>query len=173
MIRAATAADSPVLQDIEVAAGAQFATVGLADVAAHDPFSIAELDAYAAAGRSWVAVDADGAVRRLRGGRRHRRLRAPRAGERPPRGAGHAASAGSWSTRSRTGHATPGYPAVTLTTFTDVEWNAPLYAHLGFRVLADDELGPGARVRCATTRPRLGLDPARRVCMRREVGAGG
>ena len=46
MIRAATAADSAVLQQIEIDAGAQFATVGLADVAAHDPFSIAELDAY-------------------------------------------------------------------------------------------------------------------------------
>ena len=62
VIRAATAADSPLLQEIELAAGARFATVGLADIAAHDPFSIAELDAYAAAGRSWVATDAEGTV---------------------------------------------------------------------------------------------------------------
>ena len=52
MVRAATAADGPVLRDIEIAAGARFATVGLAEVAAHDPFTLDELAAYAAAGRS-------------------------------------------------------------------------------------------------------------------------
>ncbi|MDJ0865171.1 MAG: GNAT family N-acetyltransferase [Myxococcota bacterium] len=35
-----------------------------------------------------------------------------------------------------------GLPAVTLTTFRDVPWNAPFYARLGFRVLGDAELGP-------------------------------
>ena len=34
-----------------------------------------------------------------------------------------------------------GYPAVTLTTFRDVPWNAPFYSRLGFRTL--DELSPG------------------------------
>jgi N-acetylglutamate synthase-like GNAT family acetyltransferase len=61
-----------------------------------------------------------------------------------------------------------GMPAVTLTTFDDVPWNAPLYRHLGFRVLGEDELGPGLRaVRDAET--AHGLDPARRVCMRLEL----
>ena len=34
-----------------------------------------------------------------------------------------------------------GYPAVTLTTFRDVPWNAPFYSKLGFRELT--ELTPG------------------------------
>jgi GNAT superfamily N-acetyltransferase len=63
-----------------------------------------------------------------------------------------------------------GYAAVTLTTFVDVPWNGPLYAHLGYRVLADDELGPELRaVRDEET--RHGLDPDRRVCMRTGTGA--
>jgi GNAT superfamily N-acetyltransferase len=61
-----------------------------------------------------------------------------------------------------------GLPAVTLTTFADVPWNAPLYRHLGFRVLADDEIGPELRV-VRETEAAHGLDPATRVCMRREV----
>lgn len=36
-----------------------------------------------------------------------------------------------------------GHPAVTLSTFRDVPWNAPFYAQHGFRVLRDEELTPG------------------------------
>jgi GNAT superfamily N-acetyltransferase len=36
-----------------------------------------------------------------------------------------------------------GLPAVTLTTFRDVPWNAPFYRRLGFRDLAPAELTPG------------------------------
>lgn len=61
-----------------------------------------------------------------------------------------------------------GMPAVTLTTFSDVPWNAPLYRQLGFRVLRDEEIGPGLRaVRDEET--AHGLDPARRVCMRMDL----
>ena len=35
-----------------------------------------------------------------------------------------------------------GRSAISLTTFADVSWNRPLYEHLGFRVLAVDEIGP-------------------------------
>jgi hypothetical protein len=55
-----------------------------------------------------------------------------------------------------------------LTTFSDVPWNAPLYRHLGFRVLDDDDIGPELRARRADEAAR-GLDPASRVCMRRDV----
>lgn len=59
-------------------------------------------------------------------------------------------------------------PAVTLTTFSDVSWNAPLYRHLGFRVLAEHEIGPQLQAaRDAET--AHGLDPTRRVCMRSEL----
>jgi GNAT superfamily N-acetyltransferase len=36
-----------------------------------------------------------------------------------------------------------GYPAVTLTTFTDVPWNGPFYARLGFHPIV--ELSPGLK----------------------------
>ncbi len=61
-----------------------------------------------------------------------------------------------------------GLSAITLTTFKDVPWNEPLYRHLGFRVLSDDELGPQLRdVRGRET--QHGLDPAKRVCMLLEL----
>jgi GNAT superfamily N-acetyltransferase len=171
VIRAATAADSAVLQQIEIDAGAQFATVGLADVAAHDPFSIAELDAYAEAGRSWVATDANGAIVGYavaavvdRSGHLEQVSVLP---EVQGTGIGRAlvARVEEWARDE-------GYPAVTLTTFVDVAWNRPLYTHLGYRVLRDDELGPELRaVREEET--RHGLDPDRRVCMRRKVAAAG
>ena len=167
MIRAATAADSAVLQDIEVAAGAMFATVGLADVAAHDPFPIAELDAYAAAGRSWVGVDAAGsvvgyAVADVLDGCGHLEQASVRP-EAQGRGVGRALvdAVTAWTRDS-------GYDAVTLTTFTDVAWNAPLYAHLGFRAVAEADLGPELAAR-RDDETRHGLDPGRRVCMRRDV----
>jgi len=57
-----------------------------------------------------------------------------------------------------------GLPAVTTTAFTDVPWNAPLYRHLGFRVLRAEELGPELRaVRDAET--ARGLDAATRAGM--------
>jgi GNAT superfamily N-acetyltransferase len=167
MIRAATAADGPALQQIEIAAGARFATVGLADVAAHEPFSIAELDAYAAAGRSWVATGADGtivgyAVADIVDGCGHLE-QVSVLPEAQGHGIGRAlvARVEAWARDE-------GYPAVTLTTYTDVSWNGPLYEHLGFRVLAAAELGPGLlAVRVEET--RAGLDPSRRLCMRRDV----
>lgn len=54
-----------------------------------------------------------------------------------------------------------GLPCVTLTTFADIPWNAPLYAHLGFRELdgpglsewlrqkLEDEYSRGLTQRCA------------------------
>lgn len=61
-----------------------------------------------------------------------------------------------------------GHHALTLTTFTDVAWNGPYYERLGFRVLADDELGPGLRAirRAEVAR---GLDRWPRCAMRRDL----
>jgi ribosomal protein S18 acetylase RimI-like enzyme len=44
---------------VERAAGRIFATVGMADVAAHEPLPPAELAGYQHDGRAWVAVDGD------------------------------------------------------------------------------------------------------------------
>ncbi|GAA4791561.1 GNAT family N-acetyltransferase [Actinomycetospora chlora] len=61
-----------------------------------------------------------------------------------------------------------GRDAVTLTTFRDVAWNAPYYARLGFRALADDELGPGLRAIRRAESAR-GLDRWPRLAMRRDL----
>jgi len=62
--------------------------------------------------------------------------------------------------------ATKGYKAVTLTTFRDVPWNMPFYARLGFEVIPPADLSP-ALLRVVHDEARRGLDPARRVAMRR------
>ena len=64
-----------------------------------------------------------------------------------------------------------GHHAVTLTTFTDVPWNGPYYARLGFRPLADEELGPGLRALRRAEAAR-GLDRWPRTAMRRDLTAG-
>jgi GNAT superfamily N-acetyltransferase len=58
--------------------------------------------------------------------------------------------------------------AVTLTTFATVLWNRPLYEHLGFVVLDDDQIGPELGLVLAPE-ARHGLDPAQRVCMRLDL----
>ncbi len=55
-----------------------------------------------------------------------------------------------------------------LITFCEVAWNRPYYERLGFRALADDDLGPGLRGRRHAERTQ-GLDPGQRVGMRRDL----
>lgn len=62
--------------------------------------------------------------------------------------------------------ATAGYRSVTLTTFRDVPWNMPFYARLGFEVIPPEELSP-ALLSVVQDETRRGLDPERRVVMRR------
>ena len=59
-----------------------------------------------------------------------------------------------------------GYRCVTLTTFRDVRWNMPFYVGLGFEVIPPHELSPALRA-VLQDETRRGLDPARRVAMRR------
>lgn len=62
--------------------------------------------------------------------------------------------------------ATNGYRAVTLTTFREVPFNMPFYTRLGFEVIPPEELSAALRV-VIQDETRRGLDPARRVAMRR------
>jgi hypothetical protein len=57
---------------------------------------------------------------------------------------------------------------VTLTTFERVPWNGPYYAGHGFRVLAEDEIGPELR-QLRDEEAMHGLDRNLRVCMRRDI----
>jgi GNAT superfamily N-acetyltransferase len=60
------------------------------------------------------------------------------------------------------------YASVTLTTFKDVPWNMPFYARLGFEVVPREQLSP-ALFAVVEDETRRGLDPARRVVMRRRA----
>ena len=61
-----------------------------------------------------------------------------------------------------------GRPAVTLTTFRDVPWNAPYYERLGFTVVEPADQGPELRALVAAEAHRIPGD-APRVAMRRAV----
>jgi GNAT superfamily N-acetyltransferase len=61
-----------------------------------------------------------------------------------------------------------GVPAMTLTTFADVPWNAPYYQRCGFRILDDLEVTPGLRA-IRQREAALGTDQWPRVCMRRDI----
>jgi len=62
--------------------------------------------------------------------------------------------------------AASGYQSVTLSTFRDVPWNMPFYARCGFEVIPPNALSTVLRS-VVHDETRRGLDPARRVIMRR------
>ena len=165
-VRHASEADGPRLQEIELAAGAQFRTVGMDDIADDEPFTLDELAAYRHDGRSFVA-EIDGVVVGyividIVGDAAHIE-QVSVVPEAQGRGVGRALVG-----RAAAVAAERGLAALTLTTFRDVAWNAPLYAHLGFRLLADHELS--AELRALRDRETAhGLDPSLRVCMRQEL----
>jgi GNAT superfamily N-acetyltransferase len=171
-IRAARASDGAALQEIEQLAGEQFRSVGMDEVADDAPPSLDVLAAYAARGRSWVAVPAPGdglagyAVVDVVDGCAHVEQVSVRP-DQQGRGVGRALldRVQSWAASS-------GLGGVTLTTFADVPWNRPLYEHLGFRVLTQPEIGPELRALVAEEAAH-GLDPETRVCMRRELAQPG
>jgi GNAT superfamily N-acetyltransferase len=166
-LRPASPHDGPALREIERLAGERFRDVGLPEIADHDPPPVEVLARYAAAGRSWIALaDAGHPIGYVLVDAVDGNAHIEQVSVRPDHqgvGAGRALidRVCAWAIER-------GMPAVTLTTFTDVPWNAPLYRHLGFRVLAEDEIGPELlAVRDAET--THGLDPATRVCMRLEL----
>jgi GNAT superfamily N-acetyltransferase len=165
-VRPATAADVAAMQEIEVRAGRAFADVGYPDVASDEPMPTAILSAHAADGRCAVAIvdervvgyvvveriDAHGHVEQVSVDPDHQ-----------GQGIGRALMtwAEDWARAD-------GRQGVTLTTFRDVAWNAPLYRRLGYRDLAPDEIGPGLAT-VVSTEAAHGLDPATRVCMLKEL----
>jgi GNAT superfamily N-acetyltransferase len=166
-IRAVRAHELERLREIERAAGEVFRTIGMDAIADDEPPVVEELEEYRAAGRAWVAVDdadmpiayvivdvLDGAahVEQVSVHPDHARQGLGR------RLLDHVAQ---WA-RAR------GLDAMTLTSFRDVAWNAPYYERCGFIVLAEDDVGPELQAR-RDDETAHGLDPDRRVCMRRSL----
>ncbi|WP_097868593.1 GNAT family N-acetyltransferase [Streptomyces sp. rh34] len=170
-IRSARRSDLPLLQDIERAAGEPFRALGMAFVADDDPPPLDLLESYRLAGRCWVASDPLSAT----GDRPLGYVLAD-----PVDDALHIEQVSVDPAAARRGigrgliaHladlAVPrGMAALTLTTFTEVPWNAPYYARIGFRILTERELTEGLRA-IRAEEAQHGLDRWPRVCMRREL----
>jgi GNAT superfamily N-acetyltransferase len=166
VIRQATGDDGEALRDVERAAGAAFRDIGMSEIADDEPGSVEELAAYAADGRSWVAeVDGDVAgyvlVDVVDGNAHVEQVSVH------PDHQGHGVG------RELLDHVRAwaldrGLAAVTLTTFRDVPWNAPLYRHLGFVDLEAHEIGPELRA-LVLAEAAHGLDPTVRTCMRTDT----
>jgi GNAT superfamily N-acetyltransferase len=161
--------DIPGLPDVERDAATLFAGYGLPASILEETTPLGELRHAAEHGRLWVARGDDGAavgfaLVELVDGAPHLEevdVR-PSSGR---RGLGRALVEAVLAWARAAGH-----DAVTLTTFREVAWNAPFYARLGFRPVAEDALGPGLAAVVADETAR-GLDPARRVVMRCDVRA--
>jgi GNAT superfamily N-acetyltransferase len=142
-IRAPHEEELAVLRDIERAAGECFRAIGMAEIADDEPFPLEVLG---------DLVDGNLHVEQV---------------------SVHPASARRGVGRALLDHlaataAAEGRPALTLTTFAEVPWNAPYYERCGFRRLEGAALTPGLReIRARETAHGLGRWP--RVCMRRDV----
>ncbi|QES49876.1 GNAT family N-acetyltransferase [Streptomyces venezuelae] len=165
-IRAVDGGELPLLQDIERAAGRWFRDIGMPEIADDEPLSVAELARYQQAGLAWVAVGTGGPVGYLIAEPVDGLLHVEQVSVHPDsarRGIGrllleHVAERA----------VADGVPALTLTTFTEVAWNAPYYERCGFRPLGEDDLGPELRA-IRDREIAHGLDRWPRVCMRRDL----
>ncbi|MFJ9770912.1 GNAT family N-acetyltransferase [Kitasatospora sp. NPDC101157] len=164
-IRAVTEDELPLLGELERAAGAPFAAIGMPEIAEDEPPTPEEFARYLEHGTALVAEAADGTVAGY--------LLAE-----PVDGALHVEQVSVHPDHARRGigralieHLAEGTdaPALTLTTFADVPWNAPYYARCGFRPLTDAELTPGLR-EIRRREAEHGLDRWPRLCMRRDLG---
>jgi GNAT superfamily N-acetyltransferase len=142
-IRPAEPADLPRLIEIERRAGRAFADHGMPEIAADDPGTPEELDAYRAAGRAWVAAEGGEPIAYLVAIEVDGCLHVEQVSVHPFQ-AGRGIGAALIEHVAGIAHEA-GRPALTLTTFRDVPWNAPYYARLGFSELPEPEQGPGLR----------------------------
>ena len=167
-IRPGEPGDEARLQDIERLAGQRFRQIGMDQIADDDPPPLEQLAGCVRDGRCWVAEADEGElvgyliVEEVDGNAHIEQVSVVPVRQGAGVGRRLIDAALDWA---RIG----GRPALTITTFTDVPWNRPLYEHLGFRVLDEQEIGPGLR-ELREVEARHGLDPDIRVCMRLDVG---
>ena len=155
------------LGEIERSAGEMFAAHGMSAVAEDEPFSIEELTEYCVRERLWVVTDESDrpvaySVADLIDGCAHLEqvsVHADHAGQRL--GQALIEAVVEWARERQ-------LPAVTLTTFSEVPWNGPYYARLGFETIPEASLSPGLR-RIRREEAEHGLDRWPRVCMRKGI----
>lgn len=171
-IRLSTPDELSLLRSIEKAAGVLFHDIGMTEVAAHPPPSLEVFGQYQRAGLAWTAAARPGdqavgfvLVKLIDGAAHVEQVSVHPDHARQGIGRLLIDEVGRWA-------AGQGLLALTLSTFRDVAWNGPYYARLGFRELAAAELTPGlAEIQREET--AMGLDPATRIFLRREIETSG
>lgn len=166
-LRPARPGEAGLLQAIEREAGYLFADSAHPEVATAAPTCVAAYDAHIRLGRALVCVDeADRPAGFAVSGVLDDALHLYELSVRPAHGRQGLGRAlvEAVSARART----DGLTAVTLATFTDVPWNAPFYARLGFRPVEAPEWGPGL-FKLHEREAALGLPMESRCLMRRDL----
>ncbi len=165
VIRQAHPSDLPALPDVERRANALFAGHDIEAGVLADVTSLADFERGAAEGLLWVAIargnEAIGfALAEIIDGNVHLDELdvVPEYGRRGI-GAALVQEVCASAERRRV-------DAITLTTFRDIPWNAPFYGKLGFEPLPESAWTP-VLARTVAKEAAAGLDPARRVVMRR------
>lgn len=160
-------AEIPLLRTIEVDAGRVFRDVGMDEVAGDEAQPVEEYRRRQRAGHLWVVDEGAGPVGYLMvdlvdGNAHIEQISVLESSARRGLGRMLIEHTAGWA-------ASRGYPALTLTTFRDVPWNAPFYRRAGFRDLPVAEETPGLRALRAHE-ASLGLDRCGpRLCMRRRL----
>ncbi len=175
-IRPARSDELERLRDIEWAAGTLFLDTPFAAVAEHEPVTTDALAQYVADDRAWVATadnDDDNnnndtpvgyAIVDVIDGHAHlEQLSVDPEHGRKGLGAALLEQVCAWAVQHD-------YPAVSLSTFKAIPWNAPFYACHGFTTMTADEIGPGLQ-QLAANEKAIGLDPDDRVFMQRRLNA--
>ncbi|MFB8368252.1 GNAT family N-acetyltransferase [Pseudarthrobacter sp. NPDC055928] len=144
MIREAKPEDISGIRDIEIAAGVLFRGLGMDAIADDTPPSQSDLAPYLRDGRAWVATDpADNPIAYILvdviDSRAHiEQVSVHPAHSRKGLGSALIDHVERWA-------AARSLQGMTLTTFSDVPWNAPYYERLGFRTLPEEAWSDGLR----------------------------
>lgn len=165
-IRLAQPADLPHLPEIEQQAATLFEAVGLSELFASSTVSAAEFAEYQQAQRLWVAIEDDRPVGFIIASTIDGDVHINEVDVLPAygrRGIGRALveAVCQWA-KAR------GLSRVTLSTQTNVPWNAPFYARLGFEVMPEAEWSAAYHA-LRQHEADLGLPIADRVLMKRAL----
>lgn len=167
MIRLAQEDDIEPMGTIERAADAVFRDIGMAAIADGEPMPAGDLRRYQRSGRAWVDTNNLGQVVAyllldvLDGVPHIEQVSVHPSHAGQGRGRQLIEAAAKWARLE-------GFSSLTLTTFTDVPWNAPYYAHFGFEVIPVGKLSPGLR-RIREHEAAMGLDKWPRTAMQRAL----
>lgn len=162
-IRLARPDDLPRLAQIEQSASMLFEGTKYECEVVGDSLPPAFLGARQKEGRVWVAVDSNGepvgftVVKTVDGLAHLHELSVDPAHGRKGIGSGLIRAVVEWASQN-------GHRSLTLSTFKDIEWNAPYYRRLGFRDLDDRELSAGLK-EIRRLEAESGLPIEDRVCM--------